>query len=90
VSPLAEVEGECITNEAVENALGATLRRLERQIYETKRQKLGLINERLLAREAAKRGVTVYALLEAEVTAKGDRHRRGGSIQRGPNRSDTR
>jgi hypothetical protein len=59
VSPLAEVEGECITNEAVENALGATLRRLERQIYETKRQKLeGLINERLLAREAAKRGVS--------------------------------
>jgi hypothetical protein len=49
-----------------------TLRRLERQIYDTKRQKLeALINERLLAREAATRGVTVDALLEAEVTAKG-------------------
>jgi len=69
--PLAVVNGEAITVEEVENALGAPLRRLERQIYDMKRQKLeALIGERLLAREAAKRGISVQALLDAEVTAK--------------------
>ena len=69
--PLAEVNGEAITTDEVERALGAPLRRLEQQIYDLKRQKLeALISERLLAREAAKRGVSVQALLDAEVTAK--------------------
>src|SRR6059036_365685 len=68
--PLAEVNGEAITTDEVERALGAPLRRLEQQIYDLKRQKLeALISERLLAREAAKRGVSVQALLDAEVTA---------------------
>ncbi len=69
--PLAEVDGDAITAGEVEKALGAPLRTLEEQIYALKRQKLeALIAERLLAREAAKRGITVQALLEAEVTAK--------------------
>lgn len=69
--PLAEVDGEAITADEVDHALGAQLRRLEAQIYELKRQKLdALIAERLLAREAAKRGLSVQALLDAEVTAK--------------------
>ena len=69
--PLAEVNGETITADEVEHALGASLRRLETQIYELKRQKLdALITERLLAREAAKRRLSVQALLDAEVTAK--------------------
>lgn len=69
--PLAEVDGEAITAGEVENALGAPLRRLEEQIYALKRQALeALIAERLLAREAAERGITVRALLDAEVTAK--------------------
>src|SRR2546425_7014441 len=69
--PLAVVNGEAITVEEVENALGAPLRRLERQIYDMKRQKLeALIGERVLAREAAKRGISVQALPHAEVTAK--------------------
>jgi len=69
--PLAEVDGATITADEVEHALGAQLRRLESQIYEMKRQKLdALIAERLLAREAAKRGLSVQALLDAEVTAK--------------------
>jgi protein-disulfide isomerase len=73
-APLAEVNGEVITAEALEQALGAPLRRLEQQIYEMKRQKLeALIGERLLAREAAKRGISVEALLAAEVTAKAAR-----------------
>ncbi len=70
-TPLAEVDGQAITAEEVEKALGAQLRKLEEQVYEIKRQKLeALIGERLLAREAAKRGVPVQALLDAEVTPK--------------------
>jgi protein-disulfide isomerase len=68
--PLAELNGETITAEEVEQALGARLRDLEEQIYRMKRRKLEeLIGERLLAREAAKRGISVQALLNAEVTA---------------------
>lgn len=69
--PLAEVDGEAITAEEVEKALGAQLRRLEEQIYALKRQKVeALIGERLLAREAARRGISVPALVDAEVTSK--------------------
>jgi protein-disulfide isomerase len=68
---LAEVDGAAITAGEVEQALGAPLRNLEEQIYTLKRQKLeALIAERLLAQEAARRGLSVEALLEAEVTAK--------------------
>lgn len=68
--PLAEVNGEAITAEQVEKSLGQQLSKLEEQIYNLKRQKLEeLIGERLLAREAAKRGISVQALLDAEVTA---------------------
>jgi hypothetical protein len=70
---LAEVDGEAITADEVEKAIGAPLKKLEEQIYNLKRQKLGaLITERLLAGEAAKRGVPVQALLDAEVTAKAE------------------
>src|SRR5713226_6862394 len=69
--PLAEVNGEAITAKEVERALGAKLSKLEEQIYSLKRQGLeALIAERLLAQEAAKRGISVVALLDAEVTAK--------------------
>jgi protein-disulfide isomerase len=68
---LAEVDGHAITAEEVEKALGAQLARLREQIYAIKRQHIeALINERLLAREAARRGVSVPALLDAEVTSK--------------------
>src|SRR2546425_4131094 len=71
--PLAEVSGEAITAAEIEQALGARLRRLEQQTYEMKRQKLeAMIGERLLAREAAKQGLSVQALLDAEVTAKAE------------------
>ena len=72
--PLAEVHGEAITTDDVERALGAPLRRLEQQIYDLKRQKLAaVISERLLTREAAKRGISVQALLDTEVKAKAER-----------------
>ena len=68
---LAEVDAETITADEVANAIGAPLKKLEEQIYTLKRRKLeALITDRLLAREAAKRGVSVEALLDAEVTAK--------------------
>jgi protein-disulfide isomerase len=67
---LAEVTGEVITDEEVENALGGQLQKLEEQVYQLKRQKLDeMIDERLLSREAAARGVSVQALLEREANA---------------------
>jgi protein-disulfide isomerase len=69
--PLAEVDGIAITAEEVEKPLAAQLSKLEEQIYNLKRQKVeALINEKLLANEAAKRKLTVPALLDAEVTSK--------------------
>ena len=71
--PLAEVNGETITAAEIEQALGAQVRRLEQQVYEMKRQRLeAVIGERLLALEAARQGLAVQALLDAEVTAKAE------------------
>jgi hypothetical protein len=57
---LAEVNGEAITAEDLERALGAKLRKLEEQVYDLKRRQLdALIAERLLAQEATKRGTSV-------------------------------
>src|SRR5437667_6902929 len=68
---LAEVDGVAITSEEVEKSLAGQLSKLEEQIYTLKRQRVeALINEKLLAKEAAKRGVSVPALLDAEVTSK--------------------
>ena len=68
---LADVDGAAITSEEVEKSLAGQLSKLEEQIYTLKRQKLdALINEKLLEKEAAKRKLTVPALLDAEITAK--------------------
>src|SRR5262245_58219298 len=68
--PLAEVNGETITGKDLEAALGARLSKLEEQIYDLKSRELdSLIAQRLFAQEAAKRGISVSALLDAEVTA---------------------
>jgi len=69
--PLAEVNGGTITSEELNRALGARLSQLEEQIYNLKSRELdALIAQRLLAQEAAKRGISVPTLLDAEVTAK--------------------
>ena len=69
--PLAEVNGETITAKYLEGALGARLSKLEEQIYDLKSRELdSLIAQRLFAQEAAKRGISVAALLDAEVTGK--------------------
>jgi len=68
---LAEVDGVAITSEELEKPLAAQLSKLEEQIYNLKRQRLEtLINEKLLAKEAVKRNISVPALLDAEVTSK--------------------
>ena len=68
---LAEVDGVGITSEEVEKPLASQLSKLEEQIYNLKRQRVeALINEKLLAKEAAKRGLSVPGLLDAEVTSK--------------------
>src|SRR5262245_24919977 len=69
--PLAEVDGVAITAEEVEKPLAPQVSKLEEQIYNLKRQRLdALINDKLLEKEAAKRKLTVPALLDTEVTAK--------------------
>ena len=69
--PLAEVNGVPITAKDVERSLGAKLSQLEEQIYTLKRNEVdALVAQRLLAQEAAKRGVSVAALLDDEVTSK--------------------
>jgi protein-disulfide isomerase len=69
--PLAEVNGETITGAELDRALGTKLSTLQEQIYALKRQELdNLVLQRLLAQEAARRGMSVAALLDAEVTPK--------------------
>lgn len=69
--PLAEVDGVAIHSEEVEKSLAAQLSKLYEQIYDLKREKVDeLIDDKLLEKEAAKRGVTVTVLVDAEVTAK--------------------
>src|SRR6476660_1743818 len=68
---LAEVNGETITASELHTKLGAKLSSLEEQIYALKRAELdALIAQHLLAQEAAKRGIPVPALMDAEVTSK--------------------
>lgn len=69
--PLAKVDGVPVTSQEVDKAIGAPLVKLQEQIYNLKQQKLEeLINATLLTREARKRGMSVPALLDAEVTSK--------------------
>lgn len=69
--PLAEVNGQAVTAEDLDHALGVRLTELQEQLYAIKRAELDAqIAQLLLAQEATKRGVSVAALLDAEVTAK--------------------
>jgi protein-disulfide isomerase len=70
-SRVAAVDGEPITLAELEEALGQSLAKLEQDMYTLKRDRLDMmIGERLLAKEAASRGITVEQLVEAEVGAK--------------------
>jgi hypothetical protein len=70
VAPPAEVEGEVITSDALERALAVSLAQIEEQRYTLLCRKIEeLIGERVLAREARKRGMSVGHLLKLEVYA---------------------
>ena len=69
--PLAEVNGQVITAAEIEKAIGAPFVKLQEQMYNLRREKLEeMINAHLLMDEASKRGISVPALLDAEVTSK--------------------
>lgn len=70
-APVAVVDGQAITSEELDAALGMSLAKLEQDIYTLRRDRLeAMIGEKLLAREAAKRGVEVKDLVATEITAK--------------------
>jgi hypothetical protein len=68
---LAVVNGVAIAARDIEKATGESIRNLHRQVIEARKRELDLlINSKLLAIEAQKRGVTTARLLEQEVIAK--------------------
>jgi protein-disulfide isomerase len=68
---VAEVDGVPITDEEVGRLIGMQLAKIETQIYQFKLQTLEvLIAEKLVVAEAAKRKMSVAALLDAEVTSR--------------------
>src|SRR5262249_51418549 len=68
---IAEVNGVAITAQDFDRALGVKILNLEEQRYQLKRRELdALIGKHLLAQEAARRGTSVPALLDTEVTSK--------------------
>jgi protein-disulfide isomerase len=68
---LAVVDGAPITAAEVAAKGGAPLAKLQEQIYTMQRAQLeSLVDERLLSREAAKRGITLDALTQAEITTR--------------------
>ncbi len=70
-TPVARVDGEAIGLEEVEAPIGARIGLLREQIYRLQRQRLdALIADRLMTKEAARRGVSVGELLASEVTSK--------------------
>jgi protein-disulfide isomerase len=69
--PLAEVNGEVIGADEVEKPLAVQLGKLQEQIYTLKRQRVeSIVRQKLLEQEAARRGLTVPKLLDADVNAK--------------------
>jgi protein-disulfide isomerase len=67
----ARVNGALITTADVDAAIAQPLSKLQEQIYSTRMARLNtLIDERLIADEAKRRGMAPSALLDAEVTGK--------------------
>src|SRR5712692_10177816 len=71
ITTVADVNGERISLQDLKQASGEPLALLEDQAYRLKQQKLEqMIGDRLLAREASRRKISVDSLIEAEVNAK--------------------
>jgi protein-disulfide isomerase len=70
-APVATVGGEVISRADLERSAAVELASVDQEYYRVLERKLSdMIAERLLAREAQRRGLTVEALLQEEVTAK--------------------
>ena len=68
---IATVNGVTITPRDLEKAIGESVRNLQNQVTEARKRELDLlINSKLLAAEAKKRGISTAKLLEQEVVAK--------------------
>ena len=68
---VARVDGEAITAAELDRHLGVEADRLFQQLHEMRRSRLdSLIADRLVAREASKRGVSVDELMRTEVLSK--------------------
>jgi protein-disulfide isomerase len=68
---LAIVNGVTISTRDIEKATGDSVRNLQKEVTEARKRELDLlINSKLLAIEAKKRGITTVKLLEQEVVAK--------------------
>jgi protein-disulfide isomerase len=68
---LATVNGSPITEDDVRKAAGLEIARLEEQLYQLRKQQVDeLVSRRLLESEAARRGQSVEALEQSEITAK--------------------
>jgi len=66
----AEVNGAPILAAEVDAKLGNNLAQLQQQIYNLRQQQLdSMIDQKLLEDEAAKQGVTISALVQAEITS---------------------
>src|SRR6185503_2170935 len=67
----AEVNGRPILAADLDAKLGPSLSKLQEQMYALRQKQLdAMIDERLLEDEAARRKVTIAALVEAEITSK--------------------
>jgi protein-disulfide isomerase len=70
---VATIDGEPILSADIDKLIGARVALLNEQIYQLQRQTIdGLIDQRLIAKEAARRGLTETELLDVEVAKKTD------------------
>jgi protein-disulfide isomerase len=68
---VAVIDGQPLSRATLDEAVAPQIAKLDEEAYEIRKQQLDdLINDRLFAAEAKRRGITVDALLAAEVTAK--------------------
>ncbi len=70
MTTVAEIDGQRISLQDLKQASGEPLARLEEQTYQLKQQKLQqMIEDRLLAREARRRNISLEVLISAEITS---------------------
>jgi protein-disulfide isomerase len=70
-TPVAQLNGDSIHQDEIDNGIAVQLGKLQEQIYNLRRQRLeSVIRDRLLAQEAGRRGVSVPKLMDIEVTSK--------------------